>query len=669
VPRDGARAFLRWCFDPLILTARQSPILLALTGLLVFVIWGGLAGFGLPYLFWHERPWVQLATGTCTALLVWELAFIGYLLASRDDSWCDQNPAEGWLLRTAVPICVGLGFAPLGSIEPDLWYPFEAGLVLGSLTVVALRRFVRWLLRPGWTLDRVFNQTVSRWVPLPRFEHRLQVVYFALMLLLYALWTVASWLHIDPWLPAAIALCLSLGLVAALYGVVRFNFEHNRVFIYAAAILLFSALQYLTFGIRHRLDCVPYDERLELPANTASAAEAGLLEQTATLEAWRDRHELPPGEKPKLAVIAVSGGGLRAAIWTSSVLVELEQRMPEFPYQVRVITGASGGMVAAAHWVATLEPPGAPQAHGDHDLVAEIGRNSLDSIAVHFALPLPRDRGIALERALERNTRGALERGLRELAEGEAAGWRPSLVFSPVIVEDGREMLFSNLDLAALTVSDPWHDDEACSEIDVIVRPCSHSITGVEFFRLFPDAEPRLSTAARLSAAFPYVSPAVQIPTQPTRRLVDAGYTDPFGVALAARWIAHNHGWLREHTSGVVLIQIRDSDGGRRDLSSSANPWILRALAGVLTPGEAVVSSRRTSIAFRNDVEVATVAALFADGDHEDRPFFTTVVFALDANASLSWSLSESERQQIRAGLATDRSDASFALLERWWAP
>ena len=47
---------------------------------------------------------------------------------------------------------------------------------------------------------------------------------------------------------------------------------------------------------------------------------------------------------------------------------------------------------------------------------------------------------------------------------------------------------------------------------------------GVEFFRLFPDVRDsfQLSTAARMSATFPFVSPAGDLPTKPRRRVVDA---------------------------------------------------------------------------------------------------------------------------------------------------
>ena len=117
--------------------------------------------------------------------------------------------------------------------------------------------------------------------------------------------------------------------------------------------------------------------------------------------------------------------------------------------------------------------------------------------------------------------------------DGEREGWRPSLIISPMVVEDGRALLISNLRLTDLS-------------------------GGMEFFRLFPAARSiKLSTALRMNAAFPYVTPAVNLPTQPPRRVVDAGYLDNYGVGLAADWLMRHRDWLKQHTSRVILIQIR----------------------------------------------------------------------------------------------------------------
>src|SRR5262249_11055263 len=132
-----------------------------------------------------------------------------------------------------------------------------------------------------------------------------------------------------------------------------------------------------------------------------------------------------------------------------------------------------------------------------------------DAPGLFWPFPYYHDRGWALEEAWQKNVSPALGRSMRSLQAGEEAGWRPSLVFSPMLVEDGRRLLISNLDLKEITESEGSlfiaDDDEFNCE-------GSYSLSAVEFYRLFPSADEfRLSTAVRMSASFPYVSPAAAL--------------------------------------------------------------------------------------------------------------------------------------------------------------
>src|SRR5690348_15616845 len=86
-----------------------------------------------------------------------------------------------------------------------------------------------------------------------------------------------------------------------------------------------------------------------------------------------------------------------------------------------------------------------------------------------------------------------------------------------------------------------------------------YSLTGLEFFKLFPLATDfQVATAVRMNATFPLVSPTVELPTRTRRRVVDAGYYDNYGIQVASAWLQMNREWLVENTSGVLLVQIRD---------------------------------------------------------------------------------------------------------------
>ncbi len=395
-------------------------------------------------------------------------------------------------------------------------------------------------------------------------------------------------------------------------------------------------------------------------------------------------------EPPKLAVVAVSGGAARAAFWTARVLDELEQteELRPFPDHVRVVTGASGGMVGAAHWVATLGEDGhaGAAAYSPDDLA----RDNLTPVAdaLLFAdLPTwpsghvrDTDRGRALETGWNRSC-PEFDRSFRGLlAPGEAAGWRPSLIFSPMLVEDGRRLLISNLYLPFLTEN---AGETLSTSREGVGRPRGrvspdddpvsdsgryrYSVQALEFFHLFPEADDfRLGTAARVSAAFPYVSPAAELPTQPRRRVVDAGYYDDYGVELATDWIRHYRRWIAENTSGVVLIQIRDEASTDRVLYADRDVRYLRDLEWLTGPLAGLLTARQSVMSFRNDEQVQALNGYF-NVDLQRGEMFTTVVFESTEAIEMNWRLTPQEQERLTQGLQSPTNRAALKKLIDWW--
>jgi hypothetical protein len=448
------------------------------------------------------------------------------------------------------------------------------------------------------------------------------------------------------------------------------------------------------------------------------------------LDAWRAQAQRQSKQRPKLVVVAVSGGANRSALWTTFVLNTLE-RDPElapFPQHVRIISGASGGMVGAAYFTATLpDARGHDPERDDDAFVSRVAQDHLTPVAQRLLfvdLPatfLPRpattDRGLALEESWDRHMDGALRASFRALAPGEAKGWRPSLIFAPILVEDGRRLLISNLYLSDLTEgsgrslsiedqpSEPKKPAVAVALSDGAsgklptkrMRPLAkpgkdtqpgedpehyrYSLSAVEFFQLFPDRHDafRLSTAVRMSASFPYVSPAVDLPTEPRRRVVDAGYYDNYGVNVAASWIYHYRDWIRNNTSGVVLIQIRDSASERRRLYSHAekDTWNLaKGLEWLTGPLVGANNALQSIMSFRNDEQLETLNDLFNKGTSD---FFTTAVFESKVEIALSWHLTREDVRHILSGFDSypdpqrpgttvpSENQISLRRLKDWW--
>ena len=442
-------------------------------------------------------------------------------------------------------------------------------------------RHVRWL---RWVEATFFRRRSTHIVVL----HVLQGGLLAVFLLGYLLVAV----HVSitgnyGWVSPAVVICVAIGLCGAVYGAIRFFFpeRHMGALIVSAALVVFSG--------RGCADTSFYDE-LSLPqppayagASLASPRDAGLLGDEEVLDAWlarmRTRRASPgPVVWPTQGEMRLARSGraaLRAGAEASAGPGGDEWRW----HPRRGVDGARALQAAGPGRRAGLPPLRAPRhrglrGHGGGGRVgggAPSGRHrrtrassAHDDAAGQpvlgghrAAAALGESRGRALESAWVRHTDGLLGRTFRELRPGEAEGWLPSLVYTPMLVEDGRRLLVSNLDLHVPEASCGGGERWPRQKLTRL------SLSGVQLFQLFPRKQRafQVAAAARMSASFPYMSPASALPTPPRVRVVDAGYYDNYGVDLAVQWLHAHRQWVRECTSGVVLIQIRDHLGnGRR---------------------------------------------------------------------------------------------------------
>ncbi|HEV3310495.1 MAG TPA: patatin-like phospholipase family protein, partial [Chloroflexota bacterium] len=410
---------------------------------------------------------------------------------------------------------------------------------------------------------------------------------------------------------------------------------------------------------------------------------------------------LPP--KPPLVILCVSGGGSRAAVWACAILEELRRqelalranRNPHPPGggllvdQIRIITGASGGIVGSAYYTAFSAlgggiPPKGVQAEiaawsarnkgaACPELAWALARDHLSAVVstmLLYDLPwtwvpfrtciidptrMPSnwsawDRGRSLEKALADNTRpkgkkatSPLESPHAALAPFEQSALIPSIIYSPMLVEDARRLLISNLDLSALCEIDVPYG----SGVRRLSRPA------IEFYKIFPEARAtfQVCTAARLAASFPFVSPALFLPTEPKRRVVDAGYYDNYGVDLAAEWVYHNSQDISTHCSSVLFLETRAyaNEADRQSLFSSDDGGFIRGLS---SPLSAVMTMRERSPWYRNDERLRGMGDLFAER-HKAPRFVVSEYVELDGTAPLGWSMTERQRDEIIQSAST----------------
>ncbi|MBN2681067.1 MAG: patatin-like phospholipase family protein [Bacteroidales bacterium] len=285
------------------------------------------------------------------------------------------------------------------------------------------------------------------------------------------------------------------------------------------------------------------------------------------LENWKKKNEdvYKSGKKPKLVFINTSGGGLKAAIWTYYVLGYADSLSGgKLLKQSQLITGASGGMIGAAYlrelYLQKLE--GKIDNYYDQKYLRGISKDILNPII--FSLVLKdwfikikkfeyngylyyKDRAYALEQKLNRNTGWVLDKPLKDYKEPEKKAQIPMIIIAPTIVNNGRRLLISPNNISYL-----FANAKASS---VSKYPNSN----VEFLRaydVFGAENLRFTTALRMAATFPYVSPMISLPGEPTLNIMDAGLTDNYGLSTSLRFLYEFQEWIGKNTSGVIFVQI-----------------------------------------------------------------------------------------------------------------
>ena len=63
-----------------------------------------------------------------------------------------------------------------------------------------------------------------------------------------------------------------------------------------------------------------------------------------------------------------------------------------------------------------------------------------------------------------------------------------------------------------------------------------------------------------MNATYPFILPNVHLPSKPEIEVMDAGFRDNFGVKSAVRFVHVFKDWIKENTSGVVMVLIQGRD-------------------------------------------------------------------------------------------------------------
>jgi hypothetical protein len=444
------------------------------------------------------------------------------------------------------------------------------------------------------------------------------------------------------------ALFFYLVLLVLLHGLLTglaFFLDYYRVPV-SLAVIGFSILSSSLFDTEHVYELKPAYN----PAVAAVPVPAADLELTSLFDNWR-----PP--RRTLVVVTAAGGGIQAAAWTAQVLAGLDEIYgPDFTRSVGMVSGVSGGSVgtmyymAAGNWTAD-GPPFDPRLR--RRLIDWSETSSLEATGwgivypdfmrsvVPFLVPQHVDRGWAIEQSWL--NRIGVDHRLRDWIPAIRNHQMPIPIFNAVLAETGQRLVISPV-VKKRTAK--WSSSDPC-----------------EFFNLYPGDESNLraTTAARLSATFPYVSPISRGDGPATGKaaarqyhVADGGYGENEGLLTVLEW---TNQLVKRYTDPknrpfdrILVIRIQPFSVKKRPAPAEPGKgWTY----GLLGPLDTLENVRSTLHAERNDFDLNLVAshneASTTNDPNEIDIVWTAFQFHPSAGyiTPFSWHLTTSQKEEI----------------------
>jgi hypothetical protein len=479
-------------------------------------------------------------------------------------------------------------------------------------------------------------------------------------------------------LPAAASITIFLAIFISVVGAFSYFLQSWSV-PFAVILLVFLNILYRygvidptnkAYGLDYRKDIkrAKYTPETLQDLSTIEKVTADKAVMTGVLEKWKARQTSP---KPYLYLIAVSGGGIRSATFTMGVLQKLDSISGgQLMNQTFMITGASGGMLGAAYYRALSQKK--EQGNRTMNLqnpvyIDDISKDLLNPtfssfVARDLAAPAQKfkvgeyeyvkDRAYSFEQQLNKNTRFLLDKELRELAADERAARIPIMLFNSVITRDGRKMLISTLPVSFLMR--PGGDSSLQDKSDP---------DAVDFAALFKKQNPmnlRLLTALRMNATFPYVLPNVWLPAEPKIDVMDAGLRDNYGIETALRFTHVFRNWIRENTSGVVLLQIRDRQGGGWEY-----PFESKDVSEIVTKPMLLLQYNWYKMQQYNQQDQLSFTSDIMEGKFK-KLTFQYIPEKEDSKATLNFHLTKRERMDVVKALDNNFNRKAFSQYEKF---
>jgi hypothetical protein len=418
-----------------------------------------------------------------------------------------------------------------------------------------------------YMLERVFRQNhINAAV--------VEIVVFSTFIIL-GLFRDYAWFRI----PAGASVMLLFTMFIMLSGVFRYWL---KAWANTALIMTFILLNLLSkfevvnprsqaYGLNYKGTKAIYSKESLINSVNDSIQTADIKHTQAILNKWKAYWTAKGVDKPKMVLLNVSGGGLRSCVFTFRTLQMIDSVYGgELMKHTALICGSSGGMISATYYRELFLDKKTEllkaNASGDDHLLRNTGKDLLNSLSVSATVSdlflnmqgfsdgryrYIKDRAYAWEEQYNENTGYVLNKRLRDYYEPELNAEIPMMIMSPTIINDGRALHISAQPISYMLQS-PGLEHSSLQQAP----------NGVEFSRFFKDQDAsniRVTSALRMNSAFPYIMPAVSLPSDPAIEVMDAGIRDNYGTMNSVQFMYIFRNWIQENTSGVVMIQIRDT--------------------------------------------------------------------------------------------------------------
>lgn len=381
-------------------------------------------------------------------------------------------------------------------------------------------------------------------------------------------------------IPAAGAIFLFCSLMISLAGLIYYwsgRWGAVALIVIIIIINIFSKFEWMqtdshAYGLDYTVS-TPYtlDELNDICV--APYMERDILNTLEILNNWKEKNKenKPYYYKPKLCIILASGGGSRSAVYAMKVVQTLDSLSNgQLMDHTALMTGASGGMLGLAYYreLYLRRELGLINDLNSNEYVANIGGDLINKITTTIVSndlffgfkkyeyddkKYSFDRGTSFELAFNNYTQDILDKPIGAYKDFEHSALIPMMFLGATNVVDLRKLVISpqpvSYMMRAYSKDDPLQHEK-------------YEIDAIDFGAFFSKNDPynlRMTSALRMNATYPLILPNVSLPSDPKIDVFDAGIRDNFGMENTLRFLNVFQDWIKNNTSGVVIIQIRDN--------------------------------------------------------------------------------------------------------------